>query len=272
MPKATFSEVLRAAVADLAEHGYDDRARVDAWLLKLREAAEASLIPETQLRARLAKGFGSKFHRYLSSNQLLKRHRNLDRFTIKQVAPQLRRELDKRIMASARLIVLNRDSAIQKTLQRFEGWATAIPKGGSRNVDRKEANAGIGKAIRGIPFEERRVAVDQGHKLIASVDETLAVAGDAIAAVFRSHWREIGYDYRLRHKQFDGRIFVVRDNWAMGDGLMKLGGRVYTDQIERPAELPFCRCYYTYLYSLADLPTDMLTAKGKMALQQRRKA
>lgn len=273
MVTATFTEVLRAAVADLAEHGYDDRARVDAWLLKLREAAEAATVSETQLRERLAKAFGSKFYKYLSSNQLLRRHRNLSRFTIKQVAPQLRRELDKRILASARLIVLNRDSAIQKTLQRFEGWATAIPKGGSGSVDRREATAGIGKAVRGIPFEERRVAVDQGHKLIAAVDETLAVAGDAIGAVWHSHWREIGYDYRKDHKKLDGRIFLLRKSWAITDSLVKKpSGKLYIDEIERPAEEPFCRCYYQYLYSLADLPQAYLTAKGKLALRGERHA
>ena len=37
---------------------------------------------------------------------------------------------------------------------------------------------------------------------------------------------------------------------------------------EQPAELPFCRCAYVYVYNLRDLSPEMLTAKGKAALAE----
>ena len=267
---AAFNDVLRDAIADIAAHGYDDRTRVDAWLVRLREAARQGLVPEAELQRRLVKALGGKYRQHMKLTNLSRRHRGIDAFTLQQMEPSLRKALDRRIQASAKLISLNRDASIQRTLQRFEGWATSVPKGGSKNIDRRDTDADLKKAFASLPFEERRVIIDQGHKLISAIDDIIAVDGKALAAVWHSHWREIGYDYRPRHKQYDTRIFVMRGNWALDQGLMKASGRFYTDQIEKPAELPFCRCYYTFLYALADLPDDMLTAKGRMALQQRR--
>jgi hypothetical protein len=263
-----FDDILREAVADITVHGYDDRARVDQWLVRLREAARAALVPENLLQQRLVKALGNRFRQHMRLVNIKRRHPGLAQFTLQQLEPSLQRELQRRILASAKLITLNRDASINRTLQRFEGWATSVPKGGSRAVDRTETTKKLRRAFASLPFEERRVIVDQGHKLIASIDEVLATDGGAVAAVWHSHWRETGYDYRPRHKQFDQRVFVVRGNWALKQGLVKLGGQLYTDQIEKPAELPFCRCFHTYLYSLADVPAAMLTAKGKMALRE----
>ena len=268
---ASFNDVLRAAVADLAEHGYDDRERVDAWLVKLRAAAAAALVSEHELNQRLGRSLGKQFRKHM--RMVGKRHRGIDRFTIANIQPALRNDLDRRILASVKLIRLNREASIQKTLQRFEGWSTAIPRGGSRTVDRGEAVSDIGKAVRGIPFEERRVAIDQGHKLLASIDATIATAGEAIAAIWHSHWRETGYDYRPAHKRLDGGVFLLRKSWAAKAGLVKKpGDKQYSDQVMQPAVEPFCRCYWQYLYALADLPEEYLTAKGKLALKGERRA
>jgi hypothetical protein len=122
------------------------------------------------------------------------------------------------------------------------------------------------RAFTSLPFIERRVIVDQGHKLTASIHEIVAIDGGAIAGIWHSRWREIGYDYREDHKDRDRRIYVIRNNWALKRGLMRLAGREYTDQITQPAEEVFCRCHYEYLYTLRDLPPDMLTTKGREEL------
>lgn len=265
---SAFEQVLREAISDITEHGYDDRTRLDTWLVRLREAARQGLVPEAEIQRRLVKALGGRFRLHMRMTNLTRRHRGIDVFTLQQMQPQLQRVLNQRIQSSANLIRLNRNASIQRTLQRFEGWATSVPKGGSRAIDRGEVTKTLRRAFASLPFEERRVIIDQGHKLISSIDNVVAVDGKALAAVWHSHWREIGYDYRPRHKQLDTRVFVMRGNWAQQQGLMKPSGRFYTDQIEQPAELPFCRCYYTFLYSLNDLPEDMLTAKGKMALRE----
>lgn len=266
-----FNETLKAAIADILAHGYDSRERVSRWLDKLYAAAKASLIPEAQVQQQLAANLANVFRRATDTDKLMKRHLGLSRYTIEQLKPALRHELDRRILASANLIKLNREESIRRTLKRFEGWSTAIPAGGTRTGGKREIDAKLKRSFASLPFEERCVVIDQGHKLLSAVNSIVAENSAAIACVWHSHWREIGYDYRPAHKQFDDHIFVIRNNWAIKGGFMKLDGRRYTDEIEQPAELPFCRCYYSYLYNLADLPVSMLTAKGKESLLKRRR-
>lgn len=106
---------------------------------------------------------------------------------------------------------------------------------------------------------------------IAIQKEIDAKAGGAIAAIWHSHWRQDGYEYRKSHKARDEKVFVMRGNWALEKGLMKLAGRKYTDEITSPGEEEGCRCYYQYLYSLRDLPEEMLSTKGKEELERVRK-
>jgi hypothetical protein len=139
-------------------------------------------------------------------------------------------------------------------------------------VDRNDTKHDIRKALASLPFEERRVAIDQGHKLISDINNLVALDGEAIAAEWHSKWRQRGYDYREDHKERDLLVYAVRGCWAVEKGLIKPGPAGYTDEITRPAEEPFCGCYYRYIYNLRDLPANMLTEKGKEALQAARVA
>lgn len=178
----------------------------------------------------------------------------------------MRAELDRRIMASANLIKLNREEAISNTLRRFQGWATSIPIGGSDAVDRREEKAYIKKGISGLDFKERRVVIDQTHKLISSLNDIVATNNGAIAAEWHSSWRQANYDYRKDHKERDQVVYMIKDSWADKKGLIKpING--YTDSITQPGEEVYCRCSYRYIYLLRDLPSEMLTAKGKIALE-----
>ena len=235
-----FTDTLKQAIADILGHGYDSPDRVTRWLEQLRKTAQASLVPQSELQHRLTSALDKLFRRYVGGPAYRRRHQGLSAFTLKQIEPKLRLELDRRILASAELIKLNREASIRRTLHRFEGWATSIPKGGTRAETQTEVAPALKKAFASLPFEERRVVVDQGHKLLSAVNAITAEAGEALAAVWHSHWRESGYDFRPRHKQFDGRVFALRNNWAMREGLMKTGGHFYTDQIEQPAQEPFC--------------------------------
>ncbi|HET8708090.1 MAG TPA: hypothetical protein VFM46_17425 [Pseudomonadales bacterium] len=178
----------------------------------------------------------------------------------------MRLELERRIMAAAQLIKLNREEMIAKTIRRFSGWASSIPVGGSEAIEKRDTSDEIKKGLKQLPFVERRVMIDQAAKFKASLSDIVATETGAIAAIWRSHWRASGYNYREDHKERDQKIFVLRDNWALQGGLMKLAGRQYTDEITKPAEEPFCQCRYQYIYNLRDLPEDMLTAKGKEKL------
>lgn len=267
MPVAqSFYEILTEAIADLAEHGFDSQQRLEEWLQRLEVAARAALIPESTLQRELQDMLARVYGRAVQSAKLLKAHKGVSEFTLASIKPKLRAELDRRILSSAQLIKLNREASIQRTLQRFAGWATSIPAGGTEVAERQEAKANVRRAIAGLPFEERRVVIDQGHKLVAAVNEIVAIDGGAIAAIWK-HVREGGgYNARPEHEARDNKTYVIRGNWALEAGLIRLSGAQYTDEIEAPGQLPFCRCQYSYLYNLRDLPADMLTTKGRAEL------
>lgn len=267
---ATFQAVLTDAVRDITQHGFDNPARLDDWLRKLRMAAIADLPTQDEVRNRMQVAMQTLFNRTFSKSAVLRYHPGIPRYTVERLKPFARAELDKRILASANLISLNRDQAIEKTIQRFSGWATSIPDQGSRAVDKPEVKENIAKPIRQLQFEERRVSIDQGHKLVASINAVVAQQGGAIACRWRSHFRQAGYNARPDHKDRDGLIYLIRGSWAHEQGLVKPGAAGYSDEITQPGEEVFCRCWFTFLYALRNLPDDMLTEKGRKLLEETR--
>lgn len=269
--RRTLDEILTEAVADFEANGYDSQDRLDYWAARIREALRQHTTNQAQMDDMLKRQLGAVFERaYKTGN--LKRHVGVSKFTLQNLAPRLRGELNRRILASANLIKLNRDSMIEKTLQRFSGWATSVPKGGSRTIDKREVRAEVAKPLKQLSFQERRVLIDQGHKLTASINAVVAQDGGAIGARWSSHWRQAGYNYREDHKDRDGHVYLVRDSWAHKAGLVKAGKEGYSDDITQPGEEVFCRCSFVYLYNLRQLPDAMLTAKGKEALAKARAA
>lgn len=256
-----FYETLTAAVADLSEHGYDTKSRLDRWLKLIMEAAQRSLISEKKMQRELEAHLGSIFTRLVTQGKLIST--DVPRFTLNRLKPKLQRELDRRIHASLDLIRTRRGTALEEIRQRFTGWATSIPDGGSLVVDRVVEKKRIRKSLAELPFIDRRIVIDQGHKLTSSINNIVATESGAIAGEWHSHWKQPNYNYREDHKERDEHIYVVRDNWAVEKGLMK--GRDYMDTITMPAEEPYCRCFYKYLYTLRSLPTELLTTKGKAA-------
>ena len=241
--RAEFYRILTAAIEDLTDHGFDSQVRLEEWLERLRRAAAASLVPEHVLERNLKDVLERVYRRTVEGLKLIQMHPAVSRYTLERVKPKLRAELDRRIMASANLIRLNRQASIERTLQRFAGWATSIPIGGTEVTKKREEQRRIRRGIAGLSFEERRVTIDQGHKLVAAINDIVAQDGGAIALT----WRHVNegppaYDARPNHVARDGHIFVLRDNWAMQKGLMKLAGRKYYDQVTAVGEEPFCRC------------------------------
>lgn len=259
----TFFEVLTAAINDLIEYGFDSQHRVESWVEKIRRAAENALIPQAQMQCEMEKALNGAFTRMVTKGGLV--NKDVSKYDIDQLKPKLRAELDRRIMASANLIKYNREECISNTLRRFEGWATSIPKGGSNVVDRVKEKQDIKKSLSKMPFMQRRVIVDQTHKLVSNINDIVAVSNGAIAAKWHSHWRQENYNYRKDHKERDEKIYVIRGNWASEKGYIKaING--YTDEITTPGEEVYCRCNYVYLYNLRQVK-ELLTKKGETALQ-----
>lgn len=262
-----FFDILTLAINDLTEHGFDSKERLDLWMRELAGAAYRSLLPESALQRTFKDVLERTFRRSTTLKHLMLVHPGISEFTLSQIKPHLRAELDRRIVASASLIKLNREASIARTLQRFAGWATSIPMGGTEIENRLEIKKHIRRGISGLPFEERRVVIDQGHKLAAAINDIVAMDGGAIAA----QWHHVqrgppSYDARPEHVARDAKIFLIRDSWAHAQGFVKPGKPGYSDEIEQPAQLPFCSCSWTFKFALRDLPADMLTARGKEAL------
>lgn len=264
MAGESFFEILTAAVNDIAETGYDSAERLAYWQQRLKDAIDRTLTPQDVMTRMLRDAMRALYNKLIERGRILEMHPGIGRFTLERVKPQLRAELDRRILASAELIRLNRDAAIRKTLQRFAGWATSIPKGGSDIVKRAETKKDIKKVLASLPFEERRVHIDQGQKFIASLNDILATDGGAIAAIWRHHY--VRYP-RPAHVARDGKVFLIRNSWAHEKGFVKSGDAGYTDEVEQPAEFVFCRCSWQWIYDLRSLPADMITAKGSTALE-----
>lgn len=268
----SFAATVSAAIDDVAEHGFDSEGRIKFWTDEIAKAAAKEMKTEQQMDDALRRGLRDVYARLVDRGEIARYHQGVGRFTLQKVRPALRAELDRRIMASANLIKLNREQAVAKTLQRFQGWSTSIPKGGSGDPDKAETRKNLKKALSSLPFEERRVLIDQGHKLVGALSEILAKDGQAIAGEWHSHWKQAGYDYREDHKERDKKVYLVRGSWAQERGLVKPGDAGYYDEVTSVGEEPFCRCYMTWLYNISSLPADMVTKKGQAELARVRAA
>lgn len=265
-----FYQVVSDAVADVAEHGFDSQERVDRWVAEIRAAAVRSMIPEYALAGRLREGLRAVYRKWVERGAILRHHPGVSAFKLQMIAPRLHAELDRRVHTSADLIRLNRAEAVEATLRRFRGWTSSVPPGGSRVTDKTDEAAAVRKAMASLPFEERRVAIDQAHKLFASISSVVATDNGAIAGEWVSHKYQAGYDSRPEHDARHGKIYLFRDSWARDAGFVKPGPAGYADEIDQPAEAVYCRCFWRYIYALRRMPEDMLTAKGKMELNRTR--
>jgi hypothetical protein len=267
---ASFFQTVTAAINDILEYGYESEDRLEYWMEALREAAKADMVSEDELTLQLQRVLGKSYDRLIHNATILKHHPDVPRFTIDKLKPELHAELDRRLLAARSLIRLNRAQMMAEMEQRFAGWASSVPAGGTDNANRKETKGNIRESLASLSFRERRVMIDQAHKLNAALSDIIATDQDAIAAEWHSHWREAGYNYRQDHKERDRVIYAMRDSWAVRDGFIAAGSHGYYEDHERPGEFVYCRCYVSFKYNLRDMPKAMLTEKGKAALAEAR--
>lgn len=266
----SFYETLTAAIAAIAAAGFQSDAAIAEWAMRLRYVAQREMMSDSEIREHLRQSLGAIYRRQ-TAHGLMETNPGVGRFTLQMLAPQMQAELERRITASAGLIRLNQQAAVDKTLQRFSGWCTSVPAGGSEIVDKREVKGSIAKPTRDTRYEARRVAIDQGHKLSSSLSEIVARGTGAIAGKWRHILPRPGYSPRHSHVERNGNYYAVPDNWAITAGLMKKGAG-YIDEITKPAEEPFCSCKYVWVTSLASLPDEMLTEKGRAWLAERKAA
>lgn len=265
-----FTRIVREAVKYFLKNGYSSSSELERWQSLIRGAAEGATADD--YAGMVAERLRHSFERQVTNGGALNRHQGIARFTIHHLEPQLRAQLDRRILASVDLIKLNRSKAIDTTLSRFSGWASSIPPSasialvGNQGGMLKTAQH-IQKTAEQMDYEARRVMIDQNHKLIANIDNVIATNNNAIAVEWHSHWRRPGYNYRVDHKERDKEFYLIRGNWAQKNGYVKPGKAGYLDEVDQFGERPFCSCYGEYIYNLRSIPEDMLTQKGKKFME-----
>ncbi|WP_158781596.1 hypothetical protein [Pantoea sp. BAV 3049] len=266
----TFTRTVREAVRFFLQNGYSSREELERWQSIIRQAAEGETAGD--YANIVSRNLTHAYDLQVGRAAALKRHPGISRFTINYLEPKLRTELDRRIMASVDLIKLNRQKAIDTTLSRFSGWASSIPSADSISLagiqgKMRETAQHIEKAAGNVDYAARRVMIDQNHKLIANIDNVIATSNNAIAAIWHSHWRRPGYNYREDHKDRDQLYYLIRGSWAQKNGYLKAGPAGYLDEITQPGEEVFCQCYVTYIYNLRSIPEYMLTRKGSKFME-----
>jgi hypothetical protein len=274
-----FQTVIREAVRYFSKHGYTSDRALDIWSERIAQAAKETLVSPQEASIQIARHLSAVYARmtrkvpkHLQALQSRQSGRMGPEMYFRRVAtfPELmykmRNELDRRIAASADLIKIRREESLAATMRRWRGWASSVPPGGTPAPPSQEVNL-LSKEFRKVRFETNRLNIDQGHKLNASLNATMAEGTGAIAGLWHSNFRQLNYNYRPDHKERDSKLYTIRGNWAQVQGLMKPGPSGYTDEITQPAEEVYCRCYYQYIYNLDRLPEAMLTEKGKKALQ-----
>jgi hypothetical protein len=264
---ATFDQVLNQAIEDFIRFGYDSASRLDTWLALLRLAAQHD--PGVTAKDRIEGALRTVYGRVVDRGGLLRNHPGVARWTIDQLRPRLRAELDRRILASASLIKLNREEAVATTLRRFSGWVSSIPAGGPAEPQRRETKKAIRKATAQERYVLRRMQIDQGAKLAASLSEIVAVDAGAIAGIWRHHYSN---NPREEHVDRDGETYLIRGSWADQRGLVRAGAAGYYDEVEPVAYLVYCRCTMEWLHALRRLPDAMLTDAGRAELARVRAA
>ena len=104
----TFNEALTAAVNSFTLEGFDDPLRLTHWLKRLRETAQAEMPTPKVIESRTKQALESVYKRAISPAAVKRTHREIPRFTVERIKPELRAELTRRVLASADLIKLNR--------------------------------------------------------------------------------------------------------------------------------------------------------------------
>jgi hypothetical protein len=259
----TLWQVMTEAINYYVEYGWDSQDSLLDWCRQLRIAANREAPSDDIAKKHLT----SIYSKLVVHGGALKDQPpdGPTKITLDKLKPEMRHELSRRIFASANLIKLNREQAIEKTVQRFQGWVTSIPPEGVSDVDKNAQKSAFGKSVADLDYISRRVAIDQGHKLSSNVKYLLSIQGGAIAFRWASPWRRPGYNFREDHKKRDTLIYLVRDSWAVEQGLIKpVYG--YYDEITAAGEEVFCSCQVYPIYAPQKLPEEFLTEKGKREL------
>jgi hypothetical protein len=162
------------------------------------------------------------------------------------------------------------DERLRQCNAMVDQFLEQVPMGGTKDKEIKSRIGEIKKELRTLAKWDRLFYVYKARSFPAEVEFLFSLEGNPIAAIW--HYKPIDeqtdYPKTYDHKQRDELVYAVRGNWAITKGLMKAGPNGYLDEISRPSQEIGCMCYLGWLYSISDLPTNMVTEKGVSELKR----
>jgi hypothetical protein len=147
-------------------------------------------------------------------------------------------------------------------------FSKQVPVGGAADKIVRSLVTDIKREIRYLSKWDKLFYTYKASSLVSELEYILTLQSNPIAVIWRySPLDEQGeYSKSYDHKEWGGRIYAVRGNWALEKGLMNAGPYGYIDEISRPKQDVGCMCGLQWLYSLRSLPDGMITPIGKAEL------
>ncbi len=198
---------------------------------------------------------------------------------IKDLDKTVLRELERRQKMCFDLIKDKQQKNIDEIKRRILGWSTEIQtktkgdefaKGFKESIDMPKISTEFTK-------HEAFILRDQNAKMLSNIDYITHTKEGAIGFFWktREDKRVVGNPTGLypkgnamhnNHYIREGKFFMIRDNWAQKQGLVKkISDVMYVDEIPDgiPANGINCRCVAMYVLEVEDVPTEILTNKGR---------
>jgi hypothetical protein len=212
-----------------------------------------TIVREGEKQARLVSSSGSHISRNFDA--LLPSIRERFEWSISNYSVQAKRYLDEQF------------SELQALLEQL---IEQVPIGGTKDRAITGQVSEIKEEIRQLAKWDKLFNIYKAESFPSEVEYLFALEGKPIAAIWRYSEADEQGEYRktYSHKERDGRVYVVRDNWALAKGLMTAEPYGYIDEVSHPNQEIGCMCSLQWLYAISDLPTNMVTEKGVSELKR----
>jgi hypothetical protein len=145
-----------------------------------------------------------------------------------------------------------------------------VPTGGTKDKVIKSRITEIKKELRSLVKWDRLFYTYKAGSFAAEIEHIFVLANNPLAAIW--HYSDLDaqgeYPKTYDHQSRDGLVYAVRGNWAIANGLMKVGSAGYLDEISMPRQEIGCMCSLQWVTAVRRLPGDMITTKGNTTLDR----
>ena len=265
--------------------------RIDKGILN---STSGDLLEDAQgmLRNEIAKYFSSQ-NKDLLVSQTLKRaysdfytkegfkktNKGISKLKLSDLRQDFKKELDKKITISFNLIKNKENEIKQKLASRFINWLTIDSEEVRGKTTSKQSLLNFLDFAKENEIAEEHakfILKDQTRKMVCAFDLLIAEANGAIGGFWKNRGdRRVvgnpngfypqGNKTHNDHWNRDGVFYIYKDGWAYQKGYVK--GSLYENLEDGGVGVAIgCRCRMENVYDLRDVPKEILTKKGKEAV------